>query len=134
MISNLDNIGYDHQTTVNSYYNRDVQLNLNNNNTIIKSLKKLGYYNIDLDTETKHLSLSLLLQKIHNELTSNWESQIKNKTLSELLSNNVYTDQRYTYLITKHNRSLVLSEYINSTDTFDFYNNLTLKELNYLGY
>jgi hypothetical protein len=131
-----NNISFDHQTTVNSYYNRDIMLNINNNNTIIKALQKLHYYNIDLDSEIRNITIDLLLKKISDELKSNWNSEIKNKTINDLLSNNdrVLSDNEYIQLISRYNRSLVLSRHINSSNTVDLYNDLTLDELNYLGF
>jgi len=136
MNSNLNNNILDHQSTVNSYYNRDITLNINNNNTIIKSLKKLQYYNIDLDTEIKNITLNLLLKKISDVLKSNWNSGIKNKTINNLLSDNVRIlyDSEYISLMNRHNRALQLFRHVNSSDTFDFYNDLSMDELNYLGF
>ena len=118
-----------HQLTVNMYYSRDLEMNLNNQHTIIKALDKLGYYNINIQSELYNFYLESLISKIKNELTNNWNSSIKNKTINELL---VYDSN--PYLMNKVDRSNTLSEYLTKNDTFDFYNSLTLEELEYLGY
>ena len=118
-----------HQSLVNLYYSRDLEMNLNNSQTILKALIKLKYYNIDIQSELNNFYLESLLDKIKNELKNNWNSSIKNKTLNELL-----TFDSSPELIRRIERSHILSEYLTKTDTFDFYNSLTLKELEYLGY
>lgn len=79
----------EHVKLVEMYYSRNINMNINNNETIIKAIKKLGY-NIEIEITKK--------QK--------------------------YDDTRYK----------TLSKFLNDDDTLDFYNNLTLEELDYLGY
>ncbi len=79
----------DHAKLVDMYYSRNINMNINNNETIIKAIKKLGY-NIEIEITKKQ----------------------KND------------DTRYK----------TLSKFLNDDDTLDFYNNLTLEELEYLGY
>jgi hypothetical protein len=126
-------IGIDYLTTVNAYHQRDIEMNINNNESIIKSLKKLGYYNnIDyqqLDIELKKSYIENLFKKINNELSSSWDSSIKNKTINELISYEINPS-----LLNKMNRTNSLSKFLNETDTFNFYNDLTIGELSYLGY
>jgi hypothetical protein len=131
MFHNFDTtlIGIDHNATVNSYYMRDIDLHINNNETIIKNLKKLGYHNLNADQLLKNNYLEMLLDKIKNELQSNWESSIKNKTINDLICYDTNPS-----LMTKIERSNYLSRYLANNDTYDFYNNLTLEELGHLGY
>lgn len=114
---------------VNMYYLRDIELNLNNQDTIRKALQKLGYYNIDIQTELFNSYLEALITKIRNELTSNRDSPIRNKTINEIM---VYESN--PALMYRFERANILAPFLTHTDTFDFYNNLTLEELNYLGY
>lgn len=118
-----------HQSIVNLYYSRDIESNLNNSQTIIKALTKLGYYNINIQSELYDYYLDSLLVKIKNELKNNWNSSIRNKTLNDLI-----TYEASPSLISRIERANVLSVYLTKEDTFDFYNSLTLEELNYLGY
>ena len=118
-----------HQTLVNMYYSRDLEMNLNSSNSILKALIKLGYYNIDYEAEFNKFKLETLLTKIKNELSSNWNSSIKTKTLNEIFTNE--TSPELTYRL---ERSNLLSNFLTYNDTLEFYNNLTIKELEYLGY
>ena len=43
-------IGFNKDDTVNAYYERDINMGLNNMNTIIKALKKLGYYETNINS------------------------------------------------------------------------------------
>ena len=104
-------------------------MNINNSETILNALTKLGYYNINIQSELYNFYLETLLTKIKNELKNNWNSSIKNKTLNELL-----TLETSPALITRIERSHNLSNYLSSNDTLEFYNCLTLEELEYLGY
>ena len=80
----------DHAKLVEMYYSRNINMNINNNGTIIKAMKKLGY-NIDNEIIKK--------QKNNDETRSN-----------------------------------ILSKFLNDDDTLNFYNSLTIEELEYLGY
>ncbi len=119
----------DHQTLVNMYYSRDQEMNINNSDTILKALIKLKYYNINIEDELNKFRLDMLLNKIRNELESNWNSSIKNKTLNEIITNETSPE-----LIHCIERSNTLSTYLTKDDTLDFYNSLTFDELSYLGY
>ena len=122
----------DYQTRVNMvniYYLRDIELNLNNQDTIRKALQKLRYYNIDIQTELFNSYLEALITKIRNELTSNRNSPIRNKTINEII---VYESNQA--LMYRFERANTLSPFLTHTDTFEFYNNLTLEEIYYLGY
>ena len=128
-------IGFDRNPTANTFYIRDKLMNLNNNTQIINSLKKLGYYNIDMIFESKKYILDNISQTIIIELNNNWESNIKYKTIESLI-NQIKESQNYkifeNLLHNKLGRSMVLSKFISHVDTFEFYNNLTLEELTYL--
>ena len=117
------------ENLVNAYYIRDKEMYINNNSTIIKALKKLGYYNIDINTELSNNYINKLLDKIKNELTNNFNSNIRNKTLNELI---IYEAE--PSILNRYNRSIELVRYLDKEDTFDFYNSLNIDELEYLGY
>ena len=111
------------------YYSRDLEMNINNSDTILKALVKLKYYNIDIEAEINKFKLDKLLIKIRNELESNWNSSIKNKTLNE-----IFTNESSPELVHRIERANTLSTYLTKDDTLDFYNSLTIDELAYLGY
>jgi len=122
-------IGIDHQITINAYYTRDVTNNTNNNNTIVNHLTKLGYTNQNINNDT---SLNILLNNIRVELTNNWNSNIRNRTINDLIfDTHLYQNNQNIIRITRLNE---LQPYINKNDTYDFYNHLTIEELSYLGY
>lgn len=122
-------IGIDQLNTAYAYYDRDCKMHLNSNNNIRKSLKKLGYYNLNKDNEDKKLYINTLSKKI-NELDDNWKSTIKDKTINDFLP---YNDANES-LMNRFERSRVLSKHLDKKDTLEFYNDLTLEELEYLGY
>ena len=130
-------IGVDKNHTATAFYVRDKLMNLNNNTQIINSLKKLGFYNIDMIFESKKYILDNIAQSIIIELNNNWESNIKYKTIDSII-NLIKESQNYklfdTMLHTRVGRSMVLSKFISHVDTFEFYNSLTIEELTYLGY
>ena len=122
-------LGTNKNYTVDTYYKRDELMNINGSNQIIHSLKKLGYYNIDQNFEcNKYIIDSLML---------NSKILDKTKTLDKL-SNEFKETTEYKNFLNNINsrigRALVLSSFINSNDTLNFYNALTLEELNYLDY
>jgi len=120
---------YDRQTLINLYYSRDLEMDINNTQTIINALSKLGYYNINTQTELYNFYLESLITKIKNEFKNSWSSSIRNKTINELLTIN-----SNPALMARIERSHNLSCFLTAIDTFEFYNNLTLEELNYIGY
>lgn len=118
-----------HADFVSEYYIRDNETELNNNSTIIKAMVKLGYYNINLDKEINNYYIDKVLEKIKNELTTNFNSNVRNKTLNELINFDIDPA-----IIVRYNRSMELLNFLDKTDTYDFYNSLTINELEYLGY
>lgn len=118
-----------HTDLVSEYYIRDNEMELNNNSTIIKAMVKLRYYNINLDKEINNYYIDKVLEKIKNELTTNFNSNVRNKTLNELINFDVDPA-----IIVRYNRSMELFNFLDKTDTYDFYNSLTINELEYLGY
>jgi hypothetical protein len=130
-------IGLDHETTVNAYYIRDTSNNVDNISQIIGSLKKLGYYENNDNSKINFFCVKKLINLISNELTENWDNNIKEQTIDYLLTNirdsieiNEYQDK----LNNISNKQIYLSRFLNTGDLYEFYKNLTLQELNDLGY
>lgn len=134
----LNNI--DKDTLVSSLYQRDLIKNYNNQEQIINCLKKLNYYTIDLHQEQKNFILDFLNNIISYELKKDWDSDIKNKRINELIEyiKNTSDYQRFEYNLNyRVSRAFVLSKYIsipNSNSTYYFYNDLTIDELTQLDY
>ena len=130
-------IGIDKNHTVNAFYIRDKLMNFNTNFQIISSMKKLGYYNIDIIVETKKFILDNIAKKIIIELNNNWDSAIKSRTIDNIILE-IKESLDYKLFIVilnkKIGRAMELSKFVNHTDTCDFYNSLTLEELQYIGY
>ena len=124
-----DLLGKNKNYTVDTYYKRDELMNINGSNQIIHSLKKLGYYNIDQNFECNRYIIDSLM--LNSKILD------KTKTLNKLCDEFKETTEYKKFLNninSRIGRALVLSSFINSNDTLNFYNALTLEELNYLGY
>ena len=134
----LNNI--DKDTLVSSLYQRDLIKNYNNQEQIINCLKKLNYYTIDLHQEQKKFILDFLNNIISYELKKDWDSDIKNKSIFDLIEyiKNTSDYQRFEYNLNyRISRAFILSKYIsipNYNSTYYFYNDLTINELTQLDY
>ena len=127
---NIDNnlLGSNKDYTIEAYCKRDELKNINSRDHIINSLKKLGYYNVDQNTDCQNYIKHCVLFKNNLDIT---------KTLQEMMDDFKETDDYKNFVINTNiriGRALVLSSFINSNDIKNFYNALTLEELNYLGY
>jgi hypothetical protein len=134
-------IGVDKMVTVQAYTNRDIYLNINYNTQIINSLKKLNYYNLaESVPRTLH---AFKIKKLNILIAASLENEFNNiiraQTINELLNLIEESEDYIAYqsrLQNRVERSDLLMVYINQIDEniFDFYNELTLEELNILGY
>jgi hypothetical protein len=126
-------VGLDKTNTVNAYYARDLSMNLNNSNVIVNYLRKLGYYNINSNTEEE----TYIKGKIITWIKTSSYCNLLNTNLSNLVSE-IRASQDFALFSNRLNlrleRSVQLSHFINTNDTYDFYSALTLEELNTLGY
>ena len=129
-------IGVDKDVTVHAYYNRDILLNVDYNTQIINSIKKLGYYNFAGGIAQKLRDFKI---KKLNILISTSLDIIRERTIDELLNS---IEESEDYIIFQSNlenrigRSHLLMSFVNQIDEniLNFYNELTLEELNILGY
>ena len=127
------------ESLITSLYKKDILNNTNNyvQERIIYCLQKLNYYNIDTINETKEYLINHLNNIINNELNFNWESQVKNKRINEIL-NYIRGSSEFSMFMNKQNyrinRAFVLSKFLNNIEsTKTFYENLTLEELKILN-
>lgn len=128
-------IGVDHDTTVQAYLERDSSMNLDPNVQILKSLQKLGYYNINVTQEQKTFLIEHLCKNLKLELTNNWNIAANLDAHSQILNTLDPDYQKFLDGVNKRIvRSMVLSKYIGSGNTSGFYHALTLDELSYVGY
>ena len=121
MTSNHELIGVDRNMTIQLYCERDAKMNISSNQ-IPLYLKKLGYYNINVVMENKTFLNNMLKKNV-----SMTNQNIKNSNAYEHFKKNL--NHRLM-------RAIQLSTHINNTtnDNFAFYNDLTLDELDCLGY
>ena len=132
-----DNLPLDKISIITSLYKRDLIKNYFPQEQVIKYLKQLNYYNIDTHKESKKYLINTINNMISIELNNNFNS-IKNKTIQQLIFQIKQSDD-YKNFISKINtnieRAFVLSKYIiECNNVLNFYNALTIEELNDLHF
>lgn len=129
----IELVGSELTNTINAYYLRDLATGIVNANPIVSSLKKLGYLDIDVKREEE----TFMKGKIISWIAGSNYANIENIKFTDLITN-IKATQDYALFTERTNqriqRSNELNKYINITDTYEFYSNLTLDELNILGY
>ena len=114
------------------YIERDNRLQLNSSETIIKNLKKLNYYNIDIEMLKNKFISNFLINEVKNNnyYLDDSNYYVISKSLNDILQSNEYKKyiENLNYNVERNN---ILSNYNNIAD---FYNNCTNEELLYLGY
>jgi len=114
------------------YIERDERLQLKPEETIIKHLKKLNYYNIDIEKLKNDFIKEYLISEIkkNNYYLYNDSKYIINISLDTIIQSDKYKNyiKQLEYCM---ERSNILIHYNNIND---FYNNCTNDELLYLGY
>jgi hypothetical protein len=113
------------------YIERDLELNLDPCKTIINHLKKLNYYNINIQNLKNKFIEQYLIKEI-NSGNYNLENNkyVINTNIIDTIEYKKYDDYLNNILL----RSIILSKYINNNNIQEFYNNCTNDELIYLGY
>jgi hypothetical protein len=129
----IELVGIELTNTINAYYLRDLATGIVNANPIVNSLKKLGYYNIDISKEEE----TFMKGKIISWIAGSNYANIENINIIDLIKN-IKATQDYALFTERTNRRIQrsneLNKYIDITDTYEFYSSLTLDELNILGY
>jgi hypothetical protein len=105
---------------------------------IIKYLKDLNYYNVDTSKEVKKYLINALAKVISDELTYDFYSSMNDQKVGELLEK-IKSSDEYKNFITQLNKNIergfILSKFISDCNNIlNFYNALTLEELNKLNY
>jgi hypothetical protein len=129
----IELVGLELTNTINAYYLRDLATGILNANPIAKSLKKLGYCDININKEEEIFMKGKIIAWV---LASNY-ANIENTNITNIItdikasSDYVLFEERINRRIQRSNE---LNKYINMSDTYEFYSSLTLDELNILGY
>jgi len=115
---------------INSNYIKDKISRNNNQERIINHMKKLGYLNFNMIEESRKFLLNLLsMNQIGNDFNG--------LTLNEIFVILKYTDAYKAFekeTNYKISRSILLTKYLsNQNDTYSFYNDLTIDELNIIS-
>jgi hypothetical protein len=128
----INNLEYN--TIILSLYKKDELMRINPFNQIMSYIKKLNYYNINSIEENKEYIITKLVQLVSEELYKDWESNIKIHSINELIEVIKNTQEYKDFVLNlnyKINRAFILSKFLKPEEnTFNFYNALTLDELN----
>ena len=126
-------IGLDKANTINAYYQRDLNLNLNNANTIAQCLTKLGYHQLNVNITEEVFIKSKIISWIKNNPYSNFPNVMLVDIINDIRNSTEYLQfaDRLNHRIARYNE---LGNFTNSSDIYAFYSALTLDELNHLGY
>ena len=113
------------------FYERDLNMNLDQKNQIKQSLEKLGYINTDHELREQNFIKDRLIYKLS-------VNKLDTQLSIDDLTNQIKKDTDYLsyckYLNYCKKRGIELEKYLESNDSKDFYNSCTDGELEYLGY
>ena len=135
-ISQIDNF-IEHETITLSLYKKDQIMKVIPTIQIIDCIKKLNYYNVNVIEENKKYIINKLLHTISDELYIKLDGDFTHNTIYKLIES-IKETKEYIDFITdlnyKVSRAFVLSKFMGiNENTFNFYNALTLEELNKLN-
>ena len=131
-------VNVDKNSIIKYLCQRDLLKNYFPKDQIIKYLKDLNYYSVDTDKEVKKYLINNLCKIISDKLEYDFYSNINEKNIAEILEE-IKSSNDYKKFVTQINknveRGFVLSKFISDCNNIlNFYNALTLEELNKLNY
>jgi hypothetical protein len=133
-----DIMNVDKNSLIKYLCQRDLLKNYFPKDQIIKYLKDLNYYNVDTSKEIKKYLINSLSKVISDELTYDFYSSLNDQKVGEILEKIKLSDEykSFTNQLNKNiERGFVLSKFISDCNNIlNFYNALTLEELNKLNY
>jgi hypothetical protein len=133
-----DIMNVDKNSLIKYLCQRDLLKNYFPKDQIIKYLKDLNYYNVDTSKEVKKYLINALSKVISDELTYDFYSSLNDQKVGEILEKIKLSDEykSFTNQLNKNiERGFVLSKFISDCNNIlNFYNALTLEELNKLNY
>jgi len=133
-----DIMNVDKNSLIKYLCQRDLLKNYFPKDQIIKYLKDLNYYNVDTSKEIKKYLINSLSKVISDELTYDFYSSLNDQKVGEILEKIKLSIEykSFTNQLNKNiERGFVLSKFISDCNNIlNFYNALTLEELNKLNY
>lgn len=120
----------DKSTIVTTYCLRDI--NADPTTTIINSLKKLNYYNLNNTLDNKKFIIHQLRIGLNDDKYLNNINDIT-VLLNKLKKSDLY-NKHYEAFLHKIKRATQLSKFLAEPDLYKFYSSLDYDELAYLGY
>lgn len=115
-----------HNKLVTLYVERDSNMKLDRSEIILASIKKLGYYNLNVSQELdrcirEKFRKENIVDISYNDYKKNFEKSSEYNIVSTIYANKI-------------ERCIKLAKYIGTNLNLDFYNDCTIDELYYLGY
>jgi hypothetical protein len=116
------------------YLERDIQLSASTQDIVTDALKKLGFYNYDIETELRQYEKSYVLNQISESFDLIRDESI-NTMINRYRNSDDYKNLQYR-CENRQNRSNFLHSNLNAyfENLHTFYCALTIDELSYLGY
>jgi hypothetical protein len=128
----MNQIGENKEYTINAYLARDKELGIKPSEYIVRCLSKLGYLNFNARLKINQYINNEICDYIHNTIDvisgndiEKMKEQIKDSIEYKNFCDSIYKEEKY---------ASKLSEFIGTDNIEEFYNSLTLDELNFLGY
>jgi hypothetical protein len=133
-MSNFQEHEQNQEEIIKLYLERDIQLSASTQDIVTDALKKLGFYNYNIETELRRYEKSYVLEQI----TESYDF-VRDETINTMITRYRNSDD-YKNLQARcenrQNRSNLLHSNLNAyfENLHTFYCALTIDELSYLGY
>lgn len=128
----MNQIGTNKEHTINAYLARDQELGIEPSKYIVRCLGKLGYLSFNVRLKINQYVNDRISQYVQNTIDvvsgndiEEMKEQIKESNEYKIFCDKIYKEERHCDK---------LSVFIGSDNIEEFYNALTLEELNFLGY
>ena len=124
----------DQEQIIKLYLERDIQLSTSTQDIVTSALKKLGFYNYDIETQLRRYEKSYVLEQITESF-----DLVRDESINTIITRYRNLDD-YKNLQTRcenrQNRSNLLHSNLDAyfENLHTFYSALTIDELSYLGY
>lgn len=124
----------DQEQIIKLYLERDIQLTTSTQDIVTDALKKLGFYNYDIETQLRQYEKSYVLEQITESF-----DLVRDESINTMITRYRNLDDYknlYRVCENRQNRSNFLHSNLNAyfENLHTFYCALTIDELAYLGY